>query len=263
MRNKLILLLLAAAISIANAVTLASSAKSSPSANASGSFNITDCWNNREVINNQEIIADYLMNKPDVPTDFEAAWKTARLVYFIGNYGAGEKRFVDTNEGVILFDYGAKAGLLAQTLNPNAVEGYYWYGIDLGSYGLAKGILSAAASAKDGMKALKKAQEINPSYQWYGSNRILGRYYQELPGLFGGDSEKALALMISATKSAPAYRNNWLFLGQYYLSDGKYDKATLACNKALGLSNIDGKFEEIRYIKEAKQCVAKAKAKLS
>jgi tetratricopeptide (TPR) repeat protein len=223
---------------------------------------LDECWDARENLNNQKIIADYLMTTPKVPYDYETAWKTARLVYFIGNYGAGEKRFVEGKEGVKLFHYGAEAGKKAYTINSNKVEGYYWYAIDLGSYGLAKGILSAAANASDGMDALKKAKEIDPSYHWYGSSRILGRYYQELPTIFGGSSKKALALFLEATDKSAGFDNNWVFLGQFYNSRKEYAGAIEACKKALELPQLDGKFEEKRYRREAKDCIEYAKSKL-
>lgn len=219
-------------------------------------------WANREKLTNQRVIGDYLLTKPEVPSDYATAWKTARLVYFVGNYGFGEKEYVSSSTGAKLFDYGVSAAKIAMTLKPNGIEGQYWYAIDLGSYGLAKGILSAASSAKDGMDALRKAIAINPSYQWYGSSRVLGRYYQELPGVFGGSNKKALELLTTATTQAPQFRNNWVFLGQYYISIGDSASALNSCQKALSLPNQDGKFEEIRYTREAQECINKAKAKL-
>lgn len=258
------------AATAASAVPTAAKAKLVPPstsfaipANAPLTIQLLDsCWSNREDTTNQKIIGDYLMTAPSVPNSYEAAWKTARLVYFIGNYGVGEKRFVNSDEGVTLFDYGAKAGLIAQGLNANGLEGYYWYAIDLGSYGLAKGVLAAASGAKDGMAALQKAKAIDASYQWYGSSRILGRYYQELPGMFGGSSDKALALIKASTDSAPKFKNNWVFLGQYYISVSQYDKALEACKTALSLPALDGKYEEMRYTSEARRCVSKAQSKL-
>lgn len=220
-------------------------------------------WINRENQVNQRVIADYLLTKPTVSSDYETAWKTARLVSFIGNYGIGERAFVTTSEGVMLFNYGVSAGKIAISAKPSGVEGQYWYAMDLGSYGLAKGILSAASNAKEGMNALRKVASIDPSYQWYGSSRILGRYYQELPGIFGGSDKKALELLTAATTSAPQFRNNWVFLGQYYISSGNYESALNVCQKALTLTNQDGKFEEIRYTREAQECVVKANAKLN
>ncbi len=216
------------------------------------------CWANRENEDNQKIIAEYLITKPKVPKDYATSWKTARLVSFIGNFGVGQKRFVDTRAGVDLFDYGAKAGLQAQALNPNAVEGYLWYAVDLGSYGLAKGVLAAASGAKPGMAALEKAQKINPAYEGYASERILGRYYQELPRMFGGDMKKAESLILHSAEAAPNYRNNWVFLGQYYIAAGKYESANVACKKVLELPETEGKYEEKRFTEEDKACLKKA-----
>jgi tetratricopeptide (TPR) repeat protein len=220
-------------------------------------------WSNREDMSNQQVIADYLMTKPQIPEDYEIAWKTARLVSFIGNYGYGESAFVATKAGVKLFDYGVKAAKIAIKVKSKGVEGQYWYAVDLGSYGLANGIMSSASNAGAGMDALRAAIDIDASYQWYGSSRILGRYYQELPGLFGGSNKKALQLLTLATEKAPQYRNNWVFLGQYYLATGDYQQALMTCQKALSLPNLDGKYEELRFTREAKECVGKAKAKLS
>lgn len=219
---------------------------------------VDSCWANRENEDNQKVIANYLMTKPAVPADFATAWKTARLVYFIGNYGVGQQRFVDSSAGVTLFDYGAQAGKQAQALQPDAVEGYYWYAIDLGSYGLAKGIMASAHSAKPGMAALEKAKQINPAYEGYASSRVLGRYYQQLPGMWGGDMKKAGVLIKGAADAAPSYRNNWVFLGQYYIEAGDYAAANAACKKATELPPSDGQYEEKRYMAEANACLKKA-----
>lgn len=223
---------------------------------------VDDAWTKRESLANQKIIADYLSSQPSIPADYETAWKTARLVYFIGNFGYGEKLYVSSAAGVKLFDYGVSAGKIALGLKPDNVEGQYWFAVDLGSYGLARGIIASATHAKSGMEALRQAILLDPGYQWSGSSRILGRYYQELPGVFGGSNKKALEYIQAAITAAPQMRNNWVFLGQYYLSVGEGQAALAACQKALSLSNQDGKYEEIRYIREAKECVDSAKSRL-
>jgi tetratricopeptide (TPR) repeat protein len=219
---------------------------------------LDNLWQNREDTTNQKIIADYLLTEPTVPKDYATSWKLARLVTFIGNYGVGEDRFVSTSEGAKLFKYGYQAGEQAQGINPNGIEGIYWYAVDLGAYGLAKGLLSAAVNAKAGIVALQKAQQINPSYDGYGSFRILGRYYQELPGFLGGDKTKAGDLYIQAVTKDPTYRNNWVFLGQYYIKMKKWDDAQKACQRALSLPGEVGKYEDMRYTREAKECISKA-----
>ena len=227
---------------------------------------LDNVWKSREKLsdNDQALLADYyLNNKPKVPSDYAVAWKTARLIYFLGNYGVGENRFtvVNKDEGVKFFDYGVQAGKMAMGLDPSKVEGHYWYAVDLGSYGLAKGVIAAASSAGDGMDALRAAKKIDPSYQWYGSSRILGRYYQELPGIFGGSNKKALALYVEATQKSANSSVNWLYLGRYYLKDGDESQGLAMCEKGLSIPNADGKLEEARYRRELNECVNDAKSK--
>jgi tetratricopeptide (TPR) repeat protein len=225
---------------------------------------LDNAWKNRETLANQQIIADYLMTFPVVPNHYEIAWKTARMVYFIGNYGIGEKAFVDTEDGIKLFEYGYKAGKIAVDLKPKEADGQFWYAIDMGSYGLAYGVFAAASHARDGMHALEQVMiSTKPDYQWYGSYRILGKYYEELPGIFGGSNKKALALITAATTKAPQFSNNWVFLGQFYNKTGEYNKALDACKQAVAQKPQDGKFEEKRYIREANECIALAQKKLA
>ena len=81
----------------ATATTAAVKKAAAPAAAKKTAFSIPDgaelsvelldkCWNNREDLKNQKIIADYLMTKPAISSEYDVAWKTARLVYFIGNF---------------------------------------------------------------------------------------------------------------------------------------------------------------------------------
>ncbi len=221
-------------------------------------------WDNREDINNQKILINYFLIKNDtsnLPQNYELLWKTARLIYFIGNYGEGKKIFIDSknkDSAIIIFNYGAEVGKLASKLQPNSVEGHYWYAINLGSYGLAKGILASAMYAKSGMNSLKTANVIDSKYNWCGSSRILGRYNQELPYIIGGSSSLAKGLLLDAVDKCPTFNNNWLFLGNYYNSLKDYTNALASCNVAKKLKSLDGKYEDVRYQAEINECIALA-----
>ena len=243
------------------AMSFAADAKFSIAANSQLTEELLDsCWANRETVANQKIIADYLLTNPAVPNDYAKAWKTARLVSFIGSYGADAKKFGTTPQGVQLFDYGVKAAQIATTLQPNQIEGVFWYAVDLGSYDAVKGGIGGASKWID---AVKQANAIDPTYYYYGSNRMLGVYYQILPGILGGSNSKALQYLTTATIKAPQFRNNWLTLGQYYLNTKDYKNALANCQKVLTLPKIDGKFEEMKYTRDANKCISAAQAKLN
>ena len=219
-------------------------------------------WQNRENIDNQKIIATYLTGKPVVSKNYDIAWKTARLVYFIGNFGYGEKEFLDTESGAQLFYYGIAAAQKAIDINDKGVEGYYWYAYCQSAYGRAKSVLAMAANANDTMPALRKAIQLNAAYGNYGAERMLGIYYQEIPVIFGGSEDKALDLIKSAVTKAPQDRSNWLALGEFYNHFGYYESGVQACKKALSVMDTNGEFEELRFLREAKECVDKAKSRL-
>ena len=136
--------------------------------------------------------------------------------------------------------------------NPNGVEGHYWYAVNLGSYGLAKGVVASAVNAKSGMESLKFVEKHDSKYHWSGANRILGKYYFKLPGIFNGDKKKALQSLTKATQVVD-YSNNWVFLGQYYLAQDDAVNALKSCRRALISPKVDGKFEERRFDDEAQE----------
>ena len=160
-------------------------------------------WADREIPAKQKIYINYIQAlrvNNIVANDYESAWKVARMVYFLGNYGIGEEQFAHSKAGIEFFNYGVILAKKAIELNPDCIEAQYWYAVNLGSYGLVKGVMSAAINAKSGMKALKFVLKHNSDYQWGGASRILGKYYIKLPTMFGGDQAKAKESLIRATK---------------------------------------------------------------
>ncbi|MGY3803220.1 hypothetical protein ACWNT8_04035 [Pigmentibacter ruber] len=207
-------------------------------------------WNNRENIDGENQIYLFLSKENTIPKDFNIAWKIARLVYYYGNF-----ILIDANSKIDktkLFKYGYEAGKIAKEIEPKKVEGYYWYAINLGSYGLSKGIFSALSNAKPGRDALLEAAKIDPKYQWCGPLRILGRYYQEVPGglISFGDKKIAEDYFTQAIQTCPEFRLNTMYLGILKKKAGDKTNALELFKKAQTLPEVDGKNEEKRYSKE-------------
>lgn len=209
---------------------------------------LDQAWQNRETKQEQEIILKLVQSEPEIPQDFEIAWRVARLVYFIGNFGIGEELSKDIH--VKVFHYGYKAGETAKNLQPTRVEGHYWYAINLGSYSLANGVMSALNNASIGRDALLEAVKIDPTYHWGGPYRILGRYYQEVPRIISfGDKKKAEEYFLEAVKLAPTFRLNTVYLGTLMRDEGDKEKALKLFQEAEELKDVDGVIEEKRYKK--------------
>lgn len=246
----------------------ASSVKALSSCNLNASTSATiqvldTCWENRETKANQDIITKYLEANPPLDNNYDTAWRIARFVSFIGNYGYEAKSYTTTDRGVQLFTYGVNSATIAQNLKSDQVEGVFWYAVDLGSYDVAKGGMAGMSDRKKWLSAATTANSIDSSYDYYGSNRMLAVYYQVLPKLFGGDNNKALAFLTEATMKAPQFKYNWVSLGQYYINTKDYQKALDTCKKALAMPGVDGKYEELKYNKDATVCVDTATKKLN
>lgn len=204
---------------------------------------LDEAWSKRETNDGEYAILKFIQNLKNCPENFDIAWRISRLVYFIGNFGPGEN--LNNEEHIQVFELGYKAGEIAKKLEPNRVEGYYWYAINLGKYSLAVSLFKALRTASQARDALVEAARIDPSYHWAGPYRILGRYYQDLPsGISFGDKKKAEEYFIKAIEVSPDFRLNTAYLAS--LKSDKNLKLKLF-EEAKKKPNLDGKIEEERY----------------
>ncbi|MFO7839820.1 MAG: hypothetical protein R6X08_10040 [Desulfosalsimonadaceae bacterium] len=129
-----------------------------------------------------------------MPESYQAAWKGARSSRRITRM-AVIRELEDLQE--ICAAYGKMGMDMAQKaidLNPEAVEGHFYYAVNVGGY--AKGA-SIWAIIKEGLKDkaqkhLKKAYEIDKTYNEFVLVMHMGLYYEVLPWFAGRDNEKAL-----------------------------------------------------------------------
>ena len=214
---------------------------------------LDQAWNNRESKKGEDSILKFIQNVQNIPENFDVAWRISRLVYFIGNFGPGEN--LSNDEHIKVFELGYKAGEIAKNLQPNRVEGYYWYAINLGKYSLAVGLFKALRTAPMARDALVEAAKIDPSYHWAGAYRILGRYYQDLPsGISFGDKKKAEEYLTKAIQISPNFRLNTAYLAS--LESDKDLKLKLF-KEAENKPNTDGTIEEERYKEDLKLDIEK------
>lgn len=220
------------------------------------SKSLDQLWNNRQSTEGQKAILDFIFANEPIPHDFEIGWRVARLVYFVGNFGSARESF-KKDEKIKIFKYGYTAADIARTEQPDRVEGHYWYGVNLGSYGLAKGVFSALGHAEDALNALLKSAELDPQYHWAGPYRVLGRFYQEVPSFLSfGDKKKAEEYFNKAIQLAPDYRLNTINLGVLKKEQGNIETALVLLKKAKTKPNVDGKLEESRYLEELDKGIA-------
>jgi tetratricopeptide (TPR) repeat protein len=148
------------------------------------------------------------------PGDFEAAWKRARALYWLGGEGTGAARREDLEAGIA----SARAAIAMDGDRP---EGHFWLAANMGalaeSFGLRQGIRYRGPIRE----ALERVLAIDPAFQQGSADRALGRWYFKVPRLFGGSRDRAETHLKRALTYNPESTATLFFLAELYLESGR------------------------------------------
>lgn len=177
----------------------------------------------------------------------EASWKLARACYWLGKHTDGD------DAKLAIYKKGIDVAKRAISLDAKSVESHFWLGVSYGKYGETKGIMNSLALVDPIKKEMQIVLELDESFDGGGGHRVLGRLYHKLPGIAGGDTEKALDHLKKALKFDESRLLNHLFLAEVYIAADDEKNA----RKHLKFI-IDAPFEEKRKPENEEE---KAKAK--
>jgi hypothetical protein len=122
-----------------------------------------------------------------VPPDahaFDAAWKLARVCYWLGGHAPD-------NERKSFLEQGIRAGQKAVELQPKKPEGHFWIAANMGALAEASGMMTGLKSRGTIKRELETTRQIDPAFMEGSADRALGRWYFKVPSLFGGSDKKA------------------------------------------------------------------------
>lgn len=153
---------------------------------------------------------------------YDASVLQSRCAYYVGMKTKG-----DDNK-VKVFKEGMKYAEEGKKVLKDRAEAYFFYGINLGRWAEANGIMKSLGE-RHNLRRNMETVLVKPAkdddgrniagkdYDGLGGNRTLGRMYFKLPGMFGGDSDKAEKLLREAVENTPSdYKNS---LNVYYLAE--------------------------------------------
>ncbi|HEY3346507.1 MAG TPA: hypothetical protein VGK71_02680 [Nitrospirota bacterium] len=150
----------------------------------------------------------------------------ARAYYLMGE---AEKK-----GGAGWFDKAVSAADLALKSAPDDSKAAYWRSMALLRKSDLDGGLSALGWVKDALKGLAAVAATDPSYDYAGAYRSMGKVLIEAPGWsFIGDKKKGLAYLEKAKEIAPGFPMNRLYLAQAYQKNGMKDKARAEAGQVL------------------------------
>jgi tetratricopeptide (TPR) repeat protein len=184
------------------------------------------------------------------PMSFESAWKLARAHYWLGGHAAIDVRRKQYERGI-------EAGKRAISIGPRRPEGHFWMAANMGalaeSYGLRAG-LKYRGAIKD---ALETVLEIDPAFQHGSADRALGRWYQKVPGLFGGSRTKS----VEHLRRSLTYNPNST-ASHYFLAETLFDMNQRAEARAELQKVLDAPIDP-EWAPEDREFKEKAKARLA
>lgn len=187
------------------------------------------------------------------PRNFEAAWKVARVMYWLGNHEEEKERRPALERGI-------DAARQATMLQPGRPEGHFWTAANMGtlaeSFGLRQG-LKYRGTIKEELEAVLR---IDPTFMHGSADRALGRWYNKVPGLFGGSNKKAEEHLRKSLTYDPASTVSHYFLAETLLDMGRKAEAAEELKKVLAApSDPEWDPENREYQKKATELLATLK----
>lgn len=179
--------------------------------------------------------------------NFEVAWRTARL-----NYTLGDKT-TDEEERLKAFREGIEAGETAVRVEPERVEGHFWYGANQGGYANARGPLYGLSAAESLRKEMETVLRLDEGFLGGSAFMVLGRLDVELPSMLGGDTKRAVATLERGMKYGEQNSLYRLRLVEAYVKDKRMNDAREQINIILNMK------PHPLFVPEHKEAVAKAR----
>lgn len=179
------------------------------------------------------------------PQDYALNWQAAQAARKYGDYLVVEETAGWKDTARAAAKEGIKYGEVAFKLNPTGIEGWYWYGLCVGTYSDCVSIIKALAEGLKGKTQMgfENAYKFDKMYDNGGPMLSLGRFWQVLPGIAGQDRKKAEQLFneyISLFGSASDPNENaWYYRGQLYKDTGRLAEAKADLQKAASMGSKD------------------------
>ena len=141
-----------------------------------------------------------------------ASWKLARASYWLGVHTDGDEA------KLAIYKKGIDVAKRAITIDPKSVASHFWLGVSYGKYGEVKGVTNSIALVEPIKKEMQTVIELDEKFEGGGAHRVLGRLYHKLPGVLGGDADKALEHLEKAIEIDKTRLLNHLFIAEVYIA---------------------------------------------
>jgi tetratricopeptide (TPR) repeat protein len=135
----------------------------------------------------------------------------------------GDVRATTTEAKLAAYDRGRELGRRAVELAPRDPEAHVWYGINTGRWGLTKGVMRSLFLLPTVREQVEATLALDPRN--VRALALSGNVYLEVPGLFGGDKDKAEQQFRKALEINPRFTVARVDLARVLIARGRHDEA--------------------------------------
>lgn len=135
----------------------------------------------------------------------------------------GDVRATTTEDKLAAYDRGREIGKRAVELAPRNPEAHVWYGINTGRWGLTKGVMRSLFLLPTIRQEVDATLALDP--QNLRALALSGNVFLEVPGLFGGDREKAEQQFRKALELDPRFTVARVDLARVLIATRRYADA--------------------------------------
>ncbi|HEX4567505.1 MAG TPA: TRAP transporter TatT component family protein [Vicinamibacterales bacterium] len=171
----------------------------------------------------EQIWSDRLKQNPN---DFESAWKLARARYWLGGHVAEKDR-------KSMLESGIEAGRTAVRIAPGKPDGHFWIAANMGALAESFGLRQGLKYKGEVKSELETVLRIDPGFLEGSADRALGRWYSEVPRLFGGGNKESEAHLRKSLTYNPQSTITLYFLAETLLDEGKKNDARKTLQQVL------------------------------
>lgn len=150
--------------------------------------------------------------------NFEAAWKLSRVCYWLGGHAPQAERRS-------FLERGMNAAQQAITAAPNRPDGHFWRAANMGTLAESFGLSAGLKYRKPVKQELQTVLRLDPAFMDGSADRVLGRWYFRVPGLFGGSKTLAEQHLRTSLKYDPNSTVSHFFLAELLLDQGRAGEA--------------------------------------
>jgi TRAP transporter T-component len=160
------------------------------------------------------------------PRDFEAAWKLARVSYWLGGHAPDKERRPHLERGM-------EAARAAIALEPNRPEGHFWLAANMGTLAESFGMRNGLRYRGPVKQELETVLKLDPGFMNGSADRVLGRWYFRVPRLFGGSNKRSEEYLRASLKYDENSTISHFFLAEVLIDEDRPQEARAELQKVI------------------------------